>query len=143
MIPAPPGLVATYVNEGVDNLGKPYKHWDCKPVIAFNDEGVPLIVGDRKRSNNRTLIRADTYTNYDGVVHNPDPPFVSIIPADGWRVARKDDDGTEWSRPLIGWAVKADGEIAALETDPDGLVEEVGAHGRDSSRIYHPDEPSD
>lgn len=143
MIPAPPRLAARYRTEGTDNLGTPYKYWDHKAIVAFDDEGIPLIIGERKNGDNRRLIRADTYTNYDGMTEDPDPRIVSMIPAVGWRVAYKNEDGSEWTRPLVGWGVKSDGDIAALDVDSTGLVEAIGETGNDSYRIYHEDEPSD
>lgn len=131
MIPAPPGLTARYKH------GEEPGHWSHRPVIAFSeDDGHPLVIGDGKRD--RDLIRAGTYANYDGMGDDPYPAIVALLPAGGWRVAWPQEDGTEWSQPLVGWGLRADGSVVPLDTDATGSVEELDSlHGK--FRICHPD----
>ena len=130
MIPAPPGLVALYKHD------KPAHHTDA-PVVAFDDDGHPLIIDmDGKRDKTR-LIRADAYGNYDGMAEDPYPPLTVLLPAGGWRIEYVDSDGN-WSEPLVGWALKG-GSVVALATDRDGSVEDTDALGSGTYRIYHPD----
>jgi hypothetical protein len=77
LIPAPRGLTARY-KDGDS------KHWHHKPVIAFDDDGHPLVIGDGKRD--RSLIRADSYVNYGGLGDDPYPAVIALLPAGGWRV---------------------------------------------------------
>lgn len=109
-----------------------------KPVVAWDDEGYPMVVHEKYGC----LVRANVYANFQ-TVHRADPPeIVGLIPADGWMVTFKDDDdGSEWSTPLIGWGLKADGEVVPLEVDGDGLVSAVEYTG--NSRVWHKDHPLD
>ncbi|MEV5691133.1 hypothetical protein [Micromonospora globbae] len=127
MIPAPRGLVARYKHTNPD-------HYTTKPVVAFDDDGRPLIMHE---TNNR-LTPADIYSNFADVAEDPCPNIVAIMPAGGWRVAYATDDGGEWSTPLVGWGVKADGTVVPLDCDPDGNVEDFD-HLGGKWRIYHPD----
>jgi hypothetical protein len=130
MIPAPRGLTARYKQDESPLA------WDYKPVIAFGDDGHPLIVGEGKRDRN--LVRADTYANYDGLGDDLYPAIVALLPAGGWRVAWSRDDGQgEWSQPLVGWGLKADGSVVPLDTDGTGCVEELDSP-RGKYRVYHP-----
>ncbi len=131
MIPAPPGLIARYKQDESSPLA-----WDHRPVIAFGDDGHPLVIGGGKRD--RSLVRAGAYSNYDGLGDDPYPPVVALLPAGGWRVAGAQDDGTVWSQPLVGWGLRADGSVVPLDTDGTGCVEELDSlHGK--YRVYHPD----
>ena len=47
--------------------------------------------------------------------------IVQLIPADGWVAVYKDDD-TELRAPLVGWALRRDGQVVPLDTDPAGDV---------------------
>ena len=131
MIAAPVGLTARYKHD------EPPGHWSHKPVIAFDDDGHPLVVGDGERD--RSLVRADVYANCDGVGDDPYPSVIALLPAGGWRVVWSQEGGTEWSQPLVGWALRADGSVVPLDTDATGSVEELGSlHGK--YRIYHPEQ---
>lgn len=121
MIPAPPGLVANY-----KGLVTP------KPVIAFDEDGRAMVIG------NGGLVHADDYNNFDGISDEDPAPVTALIPSGGWRVEFTSADGTKWSQPLVGWAVRAGGLVSPLSTDRDGYVEPL----MDISgtwRVYHPD----
>ena len=49
---------------------------------------------------------------------DPDP-YVALIPGGGWMIW---DALRGWSTPVIAWAMDANGDVVALETDRDGLV---------------------
>lgn len=110
-------------------------------MIAFDDDGTPMIVGERGKDERR-LVPAGTYANYDGISHDPYPNIISMIPANGWRIGYKDKDGSEWSQPLVGWGLKADGEIVPLDADSSGLVDDCEGQAEGSYRIYHPEHES-
>ena len=116
MIPAPPGLVALYKH------GKPAHHTE-KAIIAFDDDGHPLVIDDDGKRDKTRLIRAGAYANYDGMTEDPHPPLAALLPAGGWRVEFTLDDGTKWSEPLVGWALKGGG-VVPLTTDCDGVVDD-------------------
>jgi hypothetical protein len=100
MIAAPPGVTARYKHDD-----PPAPGWSHRAVIAFDDDGYPLVVGDGKRD--RSLFRGDVYANYDGLGDDPYPSVVMLLPAGGWRVAWPQKDGTEWSQSLVGWGLRA------------------------------------
>lgn len=50
-----------------------------------------------------------------------DKHIVQLIPADGW-VAVYRDDNTELRAPLVAWALRRDGQVVPLDTDPAGDV---------------------
>ncbi|MFY1703929.1 hypothetical protein ACN28G_19705 [Micromonospora sp. WMMA1923] len=128
MIPAPRGLAARYKNANST-------HHTYLPLVAFDDEGRPLVVSEKTGE----LVRADRYRNFDGVEPHPHADLVAIVPADGWRVAWKTASGGEWSQPLVGWGLKADGTVVPLDCDPAGYVDDFGDSATHTYRIYHPD----
>ena len=82
-----------------------------------------------------------------------DTEIIAIIPAGGWRVRYTYPDGSTYSAPLVGWALRdTDGFIFPLISDGSGYVEDAAADrqvtlldgGHNSERatyvIYHPDE---
>jgi hypothetical protein len=130
MIPAPPGLVALYKHD------KPAHHTGM-PIVAFDEDWHPLVIdADGKRDKTR-LIRADSYSNYDGMAEDEHPPIAALLPAGGWRVEYTDSDGSKWSEPLVGWGLKG-GMVVPLTTDSTGLVDDFD-HYAGEYRIYHPD----
>jgi hypothetical protein len=136
MIAAPPGLVALYKHD------KP-EHSSTMTIVAFDDDGHPLVIDENGKRNKTQLIRADSWANYDGMADDPHPPITAIMPGGGWRVEWTDSDGTIWSEPLVGWGLKG-GSVVPLSTDCDGLVDDFDlVSGK--WRIYHPDatEPAD
>jgi hypothetical protein len=63
---------------------------------------------------------------------------VALIPAAGWRVTWRADDGQEWTQPLVGWGLRDDGLVVPLDTDCNGLVEPL-TEVVGTWRVYHPD----
>jgi hypothetical protein len=94
MIAAPPGLVARY------KYTAPKPHWTHRRVVAFDDNGQPLIVSDDHR-----IEPASRYGNYDGITDQDDPdddPYTALMPAAGWRIEYTNPDGTTYSEPARG-----------------------------------------
>jgi hypothetical protein len=130
MILAPPGLSARYKHDNP-------KHHSSIAIVAFDDDGHPLVIDEDGRRDKTRLIRADAYGNYDGMAEDPHPPITALLPAGGWRAEFTDDDGVTWSMPLVGWGLKG-GAVVPLTTDTDGMVEDFDHYGG-KYRIYHPD----
>jgi hypothetical protein len=84
------------------------------------------------------LVEANTFANYDGFGEDPYPPLVAIMPGGGWRVEWTDTEGRKSSQPLVGWGLKATGEVVPLDTDSQGIVDDMDNSGG-KYRIYHPD----
>lgn len=130
MIPAPPGLVALYKHDD------PSHHTDL-PIVAFDDDGHPLVIDQDGKRDKTRLIRADAYANYDGMANDPYPGYMALLPAGGWRVELT-DGGEKWSEPLVGWALKPGGIVVPLSADSTGLIEDF-EHYSGEYRIYHPE----
>jgi hypothetical protein len=132
MIPAPPGWAARYKHTAA---GDGSTYWTEKRVIAWDDDGAPLVVDDETGR----LIAASHWSNFDGVDQAHESPIVSVAPAGGW-ISEYTLDGKKYAAPLIGWGLRADGTVVPLETDGDGYVDVSRARKDTEIRIYHPDE---
>ncbi|MGP4017585.1 hypothetical protein [Saccharopolyspora sp. 5N708] len=66
MFAAQPGIVAIYEN-ACDSASK----LTFKPVIAFNVDGFPMVIGNPEDRQNSQLIRADEHEGYLGIVYSP------------------------------------------------------------------------
>lgn len=116
-----------YVQYEPSNTGLPRR-----PVIAWSDEGTPLVAG-------RTgLVPAWDLGSVKRIVRDV-PPAVGAVPGGGWLIDCKDDEGNEWTLPILAWTIHADGSAIPLTADSDGVTSDATA-GVDSCRIYHPDE---
>ena len=133
MIPAPPNLYARY-----KHTGGPRTFWTYRRVIAFDDYGNALVVGQ-----DHQIAGAASARNYDGVTDTAPAPhaYTAIMPAAGWRVEWTEPDGTVWTEPLAGWALK-DGDVVPLYADPSGATGEVGDTTGGKHKIYHLDTTS-
>lgn len=130
VIPAPPGLVARF-RQGESRI------FSSKPVIAFDDDGYPLVLHEKYHY----LIRPDSYSNFVSVVDDPHPPVVALLPSGGWRIEWTNKGEAPWSEPLVGWGLRQDGAVVALDTDSDGLVMERDSDFPNTTfRIYHPEQ---
>jgi hypothetical protein len=108
MIPAPPGLVAQYKHSEPE-------HWTNLPIVAFDEDGRPLVVDAEGRHKTR-LVHAEAYANYHGMAEDPYSALTALLPAGGWRVEHIQDDGSKWSEPLVGWGLKLNGDVVPLAT---------------------------
>lgn len=128
MIKATAGIVARYKQTMKTPDGGVREYHTTKPVLAFDGSGTPLVLGDRG------LVDADQWNNFDGVVHDADGLYVSLIPGGGWMVKYTEAGVPGWSSPVVAWGLRPDGQIDALGTDSDGVV-----HTIEEGEIYHPD----
>ncbi|GGV86832.1 hypothetical protein GCM10010294_67970 [Streptomyces griseoloalbus] len=132
MIPANrPAYVARYRHH---NKATDTTHHSTKPVIAWDDDKTALVV-DEKTGH---LVDADSYSNFAGL-HEVDLPVVASLPGGGWLAECRDSDGTVWTRTVVAWNAKSDGELVPVCVDADGLT---GDPCNDSGflRLYHPSE---
>jgi len=51
------------------------------------------------------------------------PKIVQLIPADGVRSIYRQDDGSEFARLVIGYALYSDGSVAPLDVDDEGEID--------------------
>lgn len=127
MIPSPAGIFAHY---SYDYNGKTIH--DSTPVIAFDDEGYPLVMGKKK------LIRTELFgENVKIEIHASEGDYTHIMPGGGWRIEFTQKDGAKWDTPLLAWAIR-DGLVDPLYADGDGDVSTP--YNSDKYNIYHPDE---
>lgn len=64
--------------------------------------------------------------------------FVAFIPGGGWMIERKNEDGTVFIEPVVGWGMTTDGAVYAVDTDGLGQTERLDQYG-DSPRVFHPE----
>ncbi|MFH0244441.1 hypothetical protein ACGRHY_18955 [Streptomyces sp. HK10] len=126
-------FTAIYRHEGSAD-GKTRTHYTNKPVIAWDDDGNPLVV-DGKTGRLRD---AGSWSNYVGV-HEGEPVVVAALPGDGWRAEYRDDDGTVHSSPVVAWLVYDDGSVKPADTDRDGYVD-FPTTVSNFVRIYRPEQ---
>lgn len=134
MFAAPPGIVARYRLVS----GEPPNqriHYTYRNVISFDSDGDAYVLPKPNKDDERPdglLVRAAKYNNFVGLEQGKSP-YVSLIPGNGYRVKWVDADN-----PLVGWALRADGKVVALDSDCDGGIIELGT-GHSCNRIYHPE----
>lgn len=139
VIAAPNGIYAVFKV----NLDEKKTYPLRKRVIAFDSDGCALIVSEADRDSRR-LMRADSFHNFIGLVDDleaADLGFVAVIPAGGWLVERTFEDGSIGTSPLVGWGLRPDGSVIALDTDIMGVVEPLDTTlTKPDFRIVHPDQ---
>ena len=118
--------------------GSYYVHYEnnprgpiTKPVIAWDDEGRPLVAGKYG------LVPAHELGSVKHI-RQDDAPVVAAVPGGGWLIDCKDDDGNTWTTPILAWTIRADGNAVPLTADSDGVTDDA-TKGLAECRIYHPD----
>lgn len=131
MIPASQPFEARYRHGEKGNF-----HYTTKRVVAWDNEGYPLVVG----RDGCQLDRANSWSNFQDV--GPvDSAVVAALPGAGWLAEYREDDGGLTTSPVVAWLVHADGSLNPMDTEPGGLVEDPTTVGN-FIRIYHPDHPN-
>lgn len=69
MFAAQPGILAQYQEK--EQYEKSASSQTVKPVIAFTDDGIPMVIGNEETEYSRNLVRADSYDNYIGMAYHP------------------------------------------------------------------------
>lgn len=131
MIAAPKGTRAVYVLD----KGKPEEFTNYVTIVAFNDDGEPLIVANRGLEpawHYPGFVRIDTEEH----CKPPDETIVRLLPPppDAWHCGW-DDDGTVWRSPIIAVALMADGYLALLRLDADGMIWPESVNNQDNTWI--------
>ncbi len=85
--------------------GEQYAWWDVQPVIAWDSDGCPLIAG---RSGLRSPNGAWQFCEM------MDDPILRMASAQGWSARWRMEDGSFSHEPLIGWGIKASGDVVPL-----------------------------
>lgn len=124
MIPAKDGHVAIY-NRGTTGV-------HTRPIVAWNNDGEPLVVGDQG------LVTAWSLAGYNSVSETPAPVPVTAVPGGGWLIDCVDDDGNTWTDAIVAWVVHSDGSLVPLGTDQHGVTGDA-TEGLADYRLYHPD----
>jgi hypothetical protein len=101
-----------------------------RPVIAWDDDGHPLVVGPQG------LRRAEDLGRFVRLFENA-APVLSAIPGGGWLIECTDDEGVTWTDPIMAWTIHADGTAIPIGVDSDGVTDDA-TQGLASYRIYHP-----
>lgn len=130
MLPAH-GYVALYEHQRTVPDGAPQSVETTAPVVAWDDEGHPLVVRDGR------LQGADSRPGYVGL-RAARAPAVAVLSGGGWRAEFRNDDGTTTSRPLLAWTIRADGSCSPLDADTLGRGDDPTGNAA-FVRVYHPD----
>lgn len=128
MLKARPGLVAVFKRKATyatkTRQVELVSHFvDLEPgeatyeseIAAWNEDGDPMVVGSDG-------LKVCSGANFLGVAER-DPRVVQLMPADGWRIYRDDEEGGLWWCPVVAWALKSDGSIEPVETDYTGYAD--------------------
>lgn len=111
-----------------------------RPVIAWDDNGVPLVAGKRRLVEASDLGIQDNIGLFTGIVEAQEV-VVAAVPGGGWLIDCTGEDGDTWTEPIVSWVVRADGTATPITTDDHGLTDEATS-GLASYRIYHPGVPA-
>ncbi|WP_369041915.1 hypothetical protein [Streptomyces sp. Midd1] len=107
------------------------QHARVLPVIAWDDDGAPLVAGKQK-------LRKAYELGVVARIRQDNSAVVAAVPGGGWIIDCTDSDGNSWSTPILAWTVHADGTAVPLTSDSDGVTTNA-TEGVDSYRVYHPD----
>src|SRR5919109_1055159 len=115
----------------------PMKDTHRHPIVAWDDDGCGLVL----HPPSSRLTRAEDMAGFLEIVEDV-APVVAVIPGGGWLVEYGDPDGQGLhTSPVVGWAIRANGDAFAFESDEDGTFE-VAAEPSGYRRVYHPDQSS-
>lgn len=120
MIPATRPHTAYFKHEQTGPDGKTHTTYSDLPVIAWDEDGYPLVTGKHGR-----LVVAGSYGNFLYVTEADGGHVVAAIPGGGWRAAWKQNDGTEFVEPVLAWLVQADGIVKPVSADVEGDVDVI------------------
>lgn len=108
MIKAPSGVYARYEAS------------QSRQVLAFDDEGYPLVLGPRG------LIKATGLTGFKGIYHDEDTglDIVQMIPAaPGCEIVfhNSPENGGDLVEPVLAWGLLRNGDIGPLYLEENSL----------------------
>jgi hypothetical protein len=96
------------------------------PVEAWDDDGAALVLHE----DTGGLLQARGRPGFEGVSRADRARTVAVLPGGGWRLAWKQDDGSDdVISPVLGWVVGDDGWATPLDVDEDGLFATPQDHG--------------
>ncbi|WP_462166489.1 hypothetical protein [Frankia sp. AiPs1] len=134
MIPAH-GWHAFYQTTRVDSSGKERKVEIEKVVVAWNDEGVPLVV-DESTGN---LVPAASAGKLTAVIQ---AGYTHVLPGGGWMAEYREDNGILVRYPIVAWQVHSNtGLVEPVTVDNDGYSETDIKSTGNFVRLWHPDWP--
>lgn len=137
MIPTSRSYDAMFEHTHSDGAWKGKTYTMTMPVEAWTDEGDPMVLQDGKKR----LVRASSFSNFIGVTEAERQPVVGVLPGDGWRFAYADDDGAEFTEPVLGWAVTADGYAYPLVAHGEDNHAEI--QSASNARVIRDGEPTE
>ena len=132
MIPATHPYRVTLRHEHTGADGKTHYAFSRVPIIAWSDDGAPLVVGST------SLRRGDEIPGFWGI-ERADDHYITAIPGGGWRIRWFVDEDESFVEPVLCWAVTQEGIARPVTTDRYGSVAVVD----DTEQAFHlirPDE---
>jgi len=149
MIFAPRGLYARFRAATNDDS----VHFTRKRIIAFDDDGCPLIIADHTRPRDAKqgtpftgtphLSRASDYVNYVDIEEDDEGEVIAMIPGADWIVEQdwRSDDGGEGIRteyPVIGWVLTHNDDVYPVIWDADDHYAEIRRDLGEGWKVHHP-----
>lgn len=141
MIPAHPnhGHVVTF---NLD-LHPPKRPWVSLPVLAWNDEGAPLVAHGRGLAHPDTVTHLRAAAVIDWYIDEADDMHVaSVAPGNGWMARYVEANGDTYDEPVLAWQIDPGGDGRAILLDSEGFVTEHDTRsleGRDLPTYWHPE----
>lgn len=135
MIPAN-GFEARYNIKAPDGTAA---YTESTPVVAWDDNGEPLVVS----TSSGRLVHPGGLRFRGGVFAgiremDCEQSGIGVIPGGGWMATTKWPDGTERTRPVVGFVVARDGYGQPLvDVHPEPDLSLVAPAGSDTT-IWHP-----
>lgn len=107
-----------------------------RTVIAWDDDGIPMVVGKKG-----LLVRATMYTDFTEV---REAEKVDVVSGGGWLIEYTDAaTGKKWSEPVVAWRI-VDGHFGGpLWTDCEGSLSWTEYVKSGEIRVWHPDAVGD
>jgi hypothetical protein len=131
MIPALPGITAHIKISSPTPDNPDNHHWWPERVVAFTDDGDPLIIG----KVGLTTPHGREYSLEDA--HGTSDPTDTIIPGGDWNITYFLDGETPYTQPIVAWAISTDGYGKPITTDDTGSLEAVDSHDTEHV-VWHP-----
>lgn len=130
MIPAGDDYAAVFERDLTDHHGDSYRERQERPIVAWADDGGPLVVGMLG------LVQATQEPGFTKITRKASP-IVAVVPGGGWMVERTDDRDMTWTGPVVAWAVTANGGVRPLWPDLDAQPVGVSPVTR-TYQVWHP-----
>lgn len=133
MIPATTPYRVTLRHERPGADGKTHYSFSHVPIIAWSDDGAPLVAGST------SLLRGDEIPGFFGLTP-ADDHYIAAIPGGGWRIRWFVDEDESFVEPVLAWVITGEGVARPVTIDRYGVIDVVGD---DTDQPFHLIRPDD